>query len=431
MNKELALITLQKELEKKKRRNENAKKMRDRRGDELKEKNKEYARIHREKRKKELEEAKEILKNEEKPEKPPEKPDKPDKPEKAEKPPDKPEKPPEKPKELPIKRDIVKIEKDRGEFISKVERTGIKGVCEKTAVDYINKISVVHKIVSEIELDKDLLKTVLIGKATKEDEKRLKANMEYLDNIEVLIKTIEDRYSNLQSRKAHLSSYMTLISYLSNIKKGAYEIIRQKFEEANNEIYGIRGDNQRAKNEEMIDIFDEEDIVRRADDLNMEDKIIYAYYTLQPPRRCEDVYMLTVIKSSEDNLDNDKNYIVIDEDNSPIEVIYNKYKTNKIYGRQTIKISNEILKSIIREYIYKNDIKEGERLYRRFSTANTFGDAIKRVFSKVYGKKITLNNIRHSYITWEMRELRSVNYLSNLAMMMGHSMGEQQLYRRI
>jgi len=407
MNKELALITLQKELEKKKRRNENAKKMRDRRGDELKEKNKEYARIHREKRKKELEEAKEILKNEEKPEKP------------------------EKPKELPIKRDIVKIEKDRGEFISKVERTGIKGVCEKTAVDYINKISVVHKIVSEIELDKDLLKTVLIGKATKEDEKRLKANMEYLDNIEVLIKTIEDRYSNLQSRKAHLSSYMTLISYLSNIKKGAYEIIRQKFEEANNEIYGIRGDNQRAKNEEMIDIFDEEDIVRRADDLNMEDKIIYAYYTLQPPRRCEDVYMLTVIKSSEDNLDNDKNYIVIDEDNSPIEVIYNKYKTNKIYGRQTIKISNEILKSIIREYIYKNDIKEGERLYRRFSTANTFGDAIKRVFSKVYGKKITLNNIRHSYITWEMRELRSVNYLSNLAMMMGHSMGEQQLYRRI
>ena len=416
MNKELALITLQKELEKKKRRNENAKKMRDRRGDELKEKNKEYARIHREKRKKELEEAKEILKNEEKAEKP-------EKPEKLEK--------PEKPKELPIKRDIVKIEKDRGEFISKVERTGIKGVCEKTAVDYINKISVVHKIVSEIELDKDLLKTVLIGKATKEDEKRLKANMEYLDNIEVLIKTIEDRYSNLQSRKAHLSSYMTLISYLSNIKKGAYEIIRQKFEEANNEIYGIRGDNQRAKNEEMIDIFDEEDIVRRADDLNMEDKIIYAYYTLQPPRRCEDVYMLTVIKSSEDNLDNDKNYIVVDEDNSPIEVIYNKYKTNKIYGRQTIKISNEILKSIIREYIYKNDIKEGERLYRRFSTANTFGDAIKRVFSKVYGKKITLNNIRHSYITWEMRELRSVNYLSNLAMMMGHSMGEQQLYRRI
>ena len=434
MDKELALITLQKEVEKRKRRNEAAKKMRDRRGDELKEKNREYARIHREKRKMEISEALNVIKNEGKHKEPaePTDPTEPTKPTDPTDPTD-PAEPtvPAKPKELPIMKDIVRIEKDRGEFISKVERTGIKGVSEKTATDYINKISVIHKIVSKKELDKDLLKKILIGKGAKEDEKKLKVNMDYLDNIEDLINTIEDRYSNLQSRKAHLSSYMTLISYLPNIKKGAYKIIRQRFEEVNNEIYGIRGENERAKNEEMIAIFDEEDIVRRADDLNMEDKIIYAYYTLQPPRRCEDVYMLTIIKSSEGNLDNDKNYIVVDYDNNPIEVIYNKYKTNKIYGRQTIKISNEILKSIIREYIYKNNIKEGERLYRKFSNAKTFGDAIKRVFSKVYGKKITLNNIRHSYITWEVRELRSVNYLSNLAMMMGHSIEEQQLYRRI
>jgi hypothetical protein len=402
MDKDLALITLQKEVEKRKRRNELAKKMRDRRGDELKEKNKEYARIHREKKKKELEEAMNVIKKE------------------------------EKPKDLPIKKDdIVKIEKDRGEFISKVERTGIKGVSEKTAIDYINKISVIHKIISDKELDKDGLMIILIGKGTEEDELRLIANMDYLDNIEGLIKTIEDRYSNLQSRKAHLSSYMTLISYLSNIKKEYYDIIRQKFEEANNEIYGIRGNNERANNEELIDSFDEEDVVKRANNLNMEDKIIYAYYTLQPPRRCEDVYMLTIIKSIEKTLDNNINYILVDDDNNPIEVIYNKYKTNKIYGRQTIKINNKILKSIIREYIYKNNIKEGEKLYRKFSSPKAFGDAIKRVFSKVYEKKITLNNIRHSYITWEVRELRSVNYLSNLAMMMGHSTDEQQLYRRI
>ena len=324
MDKELAIITLQKEVDKRKRRNELAKKMRDRRGDELKEKNKEYARIHREKKKRELEEAMNILKKE------------------------------EKPKDLPIKKDdIVKIEKDRGEFISKVERTGIKGVSEKTAIDYINKISVIHKIISDKELDKDVLMIILIGKGTKEDETRLMANMEYLNNIEGLIKIIEDRYNNLQSRKAHLSSYMTLISYLSNIKKENYDIIRQKFEEANNEIYGIRGNNERAINEELIDSFEEEDVVRRANNLNMEDKIIYAYYTLQPPRRCEDVYLLTLTKSSYDNLENDKNYIIIDDDNNPIEVIYNKYKTNKIYGRQTIKINNKILKSIIREYIYK------------------------------------------------------------------------------
>jgi len=422
MDKELALLTLQKEIEKKKRRNENAKKMRDRRGEELREKNREYSRIHREKKKKLIEEAINIIKIEEKPKEPSE----PREPRVHQKEP------------LPIKKDIVKIEKDRGEFISKVERTGIKGVSEKTATDYINKISVIHKIVSENELDKNLLKIILMGNGTKEDEKNLKLSMDYLDKIENLIKTIEERYHNLQSRKAHLSSYMTLISYLPNIKKEQYDIIRQRFEETNNEIYGIRGENERADKEEMIDTFEEEDIEKRANNLNLVDKIIYAFYTLQPPRRCEDVFMLTIIKDSKisddrpnDHLDNDKNYIVVNEDNSPIEVIYNKYKTNKIYGRQRITISNPKLKSIIREYIYKNDIKEGERLYKKFSSAKTFGDAIKRVFSKVYEKKITLNNIRHSYITWEVRELRSVNYLTNLAMMMGHSMEEQQLYRRI
>ena len=55
MDKEQALIALQKAVEKKKRKNELAKKMRERRGEELKEKNKEYARIHREKKKRELE----------------------------------------------------------------------------------------------------------------------------------------------------------------------------------------------------------------------------------------------------------------------------------------------------------------------------------------------------------------------------------------
>ena len=45
--------------------------------------------------------------------------------------------------------------------------------------------------------------------------------------------------------------------------------------------------------------------------------------------------------------------------------------------------------------------------------------------------RITLNTIRHSYITWEMREVRNVRYLENLALLMGHSVKEQQLYRRI
>ena len=400
MDKEIAIIALQKAVEKRKRRNELAKKMRERRGEELKEKNKEYVRIHREKKKRELEEAMSVIKKD------------------------------VLPKELPIKKDLIRIEKDKGELISRVDRTGVKGVTEKTAINYMNKISVIHKIISKNELDKETLKRILLGNEEIGDEKKILNNMEYMNNIDELIRIIEDKYDNLQSRKAYISSYLTLISYLPKTKKEGYEKIREKFEEINNAIYGIRGENERADNEEMIDSFEEEDILKNMEGLKMEEEIIYIFYTLQPPRRSEDVYLIT-IKNNSENLDNNINYIIVDSNNNPEELIYNKYKTNKIYGRQIITLTNKILKNKIREYIYINNLKEGDKLFRKFSSPQSFGVAIKRIFSKIYDKKITLNNIRHSYITWEMREMRSVNYLSNLAMMMGHSAEEQQLYKRV
>jgi len=400
MDKEQALIALQKAVEKKKRKNELAKKMRERRGEELKEKNKEYARIHREKKKRELEEAMSIIKKD------------------------------VSPKELPIKKDIIRLEKDKGELISRVERTGIKGVKENTAINYINKISVMHKIISKTELDKDTLKRMLMGKEEKDDEKNLLNNMGYLNNAEEIIRKIEEKYVNMQSRKAYISSYLTLISYMQTIKRENYEKLREKFEEVNNEIYGIRGENEIGENEQMIDSFDEEDILRRMKGLKTEEELIYLYYTLQPPRRSEDVFLLTIKKGS-DNIEDDKNYIIIEEENKMVEIIYNRYKTDKVYGRQRINVHNGKISEKLREYIYKNDIREGERIFKRYSSAQSFGVAVSRIFSKIYGKKITLNNIRHSYITWEMREMRSVNYLSNLAMLMGHSKDEQDLYKRI
>ena len=72
-------------------------------------------------------------------------------------------------KDLPI----VRTEKDKGELISRVERTGIKGVSEKTAKDYIGKISVIHKVFTKDDLDKELLEKILLGNGTDKDEDKL------------------------------------------------------------------------------------------------------------------------------------------------------------------------------------------------------------------------------------------------------------------
>ena len=132
-----------------------------------------------------------------------------------------------------------------------------------------------------------------------------------------------------------------------------------------------------------------------------------------------------------DKLDNDNNYIVVDGDNNPREIVYNKYKTDHIYGRQIITIVNNNLKNIIRTYILAHFLEDGDKLFIKYKNPSSFCEAIKRIFSKIYSKKITLNNIRHSYITCTMRTAHNANFLKNLALLMGHSTNEQLLYKRL
>jgi hypothetical protein len=420
------LLILQRAEEKRKKKNEIMKRMRERRGDELKEKQKEYRKIHIEKMKKKTEidvstkTAKEYL------------------------------------VDVPINRVLIK--KDKGILISRAEKIGVKGVRDKTAVDYINKISIIHKILSKNELDKELLKKILIGKENEGNEtnkcneydvENLIKNMEYIYDVDKIIIAIYTKYTNVYSRKCHIASFMTLISYLPpNINKNgvvSYEIIRKKFEELQEEIYEERGKNRKAINEESIDNFEEEEIMRNYANLNIDEGLIYVFYTLQPPRRVEDVQLITLIKLKDkdcyccedtsdtndiyDKLDNDKNYIIVDGDNNPREIVYNKYKTINIYGKKSIIITNNNLKNAIKTYILAHFLKDGDKLFNKYISSTTFNVAIKRIFSKIYNKNITLNKIRNSYIIWELRTIRSVNYISNLASMMGHSTDEQKLYK--
>ena len=398
------------------RKNELARQMRIKRGEELKEKQREYVRRHREKVKREAEEyiqqiAEEEVKKEVKKEI---------------------KRQVKKPEIKKQEQPEIKLEKDKGELKSRAERLGEKGVSEKTAKDYISKISVIHKELSKDELDKELLKKILLGNGTEKDEEKLLENMKYIKEVDILIKTITKKYENIQSRKGYMAPFLTLTSYLKSLNKMNYDKIRIEFEKVYNEIIGIRKENERPKTENLIEDFREETILELSKKLGSDDKMIYQFYTLQPPRRNEDVSRIEIINEGyeKEKLDKNKNYIVIDENNIAKEIIYNYYKTKKDYGTQIITITNENLKKTIQKDILRHKKKEGDKLFN-YSRADTFGNAITRVFTKVYNMRITLNTIRHSYITWEMREVRNVRYLENLALLMGHSVKEQQLYRRI
>ena len=217
------------------------------------------------------------------------------------------------------------------------------------------------------------------------------------------------------------------------LNKINYGKIRAKLEEVNNSLYDIRGENQAKENEGIIEDFDEEIIMENSEKIKVSsDKLIYQFYTLQPPRRLDDVVKIELISEDYelDKLDAKKNYIVVDGNDKPKEIIYLAYKTNKTYGKQIIQIVNDNLKEIIQYHIKKQKLKIGDKLFQ-YKRSGDLGVAIKRIFTRIYLKQITLNDIRHSYITYELREQRTANYLNNLAMMMGHSKEEQQLYKRV
>jgi predicted transcriptional regulator len=328
---------------------------------------------------------------------------------------------------------IVKTIKNTGKMISNYERTGIKGLTENTTKTYIMRIKVIHRELSKTELNVELLTKILLGKGDGNDEDKLLKNMEYLKDIDLLIKTIEDKYENLESRKGYLTAFTTLISYMECLYKINYGKIRAKLEEVNNILNGIRGENKPKENEENIDDFDEKTIMENSEKLKVSnDRLIYQFYTLQPPRRLDDVVKIELIGEDYeiDKLDVKKNYIVIDANDEPKEIIYLAYKTKKTYGKQIIQIVNDNLKETIQYHIKHLKLKIGDKLFQ-YKRSGDFGVAIKRIFTRMYLKPITLNTIRHSYITWELREQRTANYLKNLATMMAHAVEEQQLYKRV
>lgn len=113
--------------------------------------------------------------------------------------------------------------------------------------------------------------------------------------------------------------------------------------------------------------------------------IIVAIYYMISPRRSKD-YVDFVIKSPDKEKDN-----YMDGD----EFVFNSYKTAKFYGPQRIKIGKD-LKTIINKWIKLNPTN-----YLLFDSNGLKLSSVKlnQRLNKIFGKKISVNAIRHFVLT--------------------------------
>lgn len=181
--------------------------------------------------------------------------------------------------------------------------------------------------------------------------------------------------------------------------------------------------------------FDVVDTLRGFDIYNDTDGrgLLIKLLAFMPLRRTSDYRLLKfyVIGRSKPPMDLQFNHIVIGKTGKPREIIYNVYKTSKIYGQQTYKIPSEV-----QDYI-NHDIPTPHHGKKVF-TNNTFNvlttsqmtGLIRSTTGTALGTELTMNDLRHIYFTDICSRNYSVAKTTKMAVASGSSFNEIHAYKR-
>ena len=255
-------------------------------------------------------------------------------------------------------------------------------------------------------------------------------NFEFLRDMPKVIKFINDNWNTPNSKNAQIQAIASVLAVLKGYEieykfYSDYSTIKRK--EINHEA-----DDNMLSQKESANILPWSDIqylYRQVRDTR--DKALIAIYTLLPPRRAEDVSLLTI--ASEDvGLSTNLNYLIWDVAEGNPYIIYNRYKTDKAYGKVKIPVPSS-LAVVLADYIRSASLNYGDILFGTKSKKyyKNFSEVVSNTFKKYSGKKLSVNLLRHSYISDIMKKNLSTNNKNIIAREMGHNFITQASYNRI
>jgi len=158
-----------------------------------------------------------------------------------------------------------------------------------------------------------------------------------------------------------------------------------------------------------------------------QNSLIAALYTYQPPVRL-DYYKMKIVKPK-DKMDERMNYLVVYNRNKKV-FVFRDYKTAGKYSEVKIPVSKElntVLNKFLKAHPDRTFLLEKKRTIEPLSR-NGMGKMLPIVFEES-GKHITLNLIRHMYVS-ENINLDRIKKEQELAKNMMHDSGTQQTYAK-
>jgi len=309
-----------------------------------------------------------------------------------------------------------------------------------TIAEYLSKANIINKIFKKSPLPPKVKAELnkLLHDNPNIDEALILNEMSYINNdIEPTIQALRAHYTKDNSFKSYINVLAVITSHLKTLNKSVYQTLTKTNIFTNKKVQEKRELNEvDAKDEGKIINLDKHEVYKNIDKLdNINDRLVYALYTLMPSRREDWRLVRLTTETNINKLNNEnENYLIINT--NPKQVVFNNYKTDRKYGKQVFNIPDD-LNQVINKYISMKGLKPNEFLFgldrdrREHINQGNFSKKISEVFKKVYGIPISLRFLRQSHISNLLKTNPTVKAMKELATAMAHSPEEQKLYNKI
>lgn len=166
----------------------------------------------------------------------------------------------------------------------------------------------------------------------------------------------------------------------------------------------------------------------------LQDTLIMALYMTQPPRRLEYADMKVISRKQYLKLDDLRekryNWLVVSTNRKKV-FVFNQYKTSKTYGSQTIAVGRDV-NYMLNVWLKFN--KTGWLLLNKKAmkmSSNSLTRHLMRITKSEVHRSLSVSMLRHIYISEVvLKDSPKLNEMKNVAKSMGHSIKQQQLYRK-
>ena len=254
------------------------------------------------------------------------------------------------------------------------------------------------------------------------------SDLEWLRDTDRVVGFVNGYFRSPNSRVSNISAIASILQVMPEYE-AEYEVYSKLLLEEKREILKNAEENKTTpKEQKNILSWDKLKDLYKNENMSPEHRALIALYTLIPPRRIQDMQLLTITNTEVNNNPN-LNYIVVKR-GIPTKLIFNEYKTRQTYGVQSFDMTKD-LANALKPYI--RDKKVGDPIFPNKDNKyiKNFSEYLTSIFKKYTGKNISVNLIRHAFVSDYLKKNTSIAEKKEISNKMSHSITSQGFYNRI